>query len=329
MTFATGVGSWPGTDVREATRVVRDLLGSDGLPYLPELPGRGPGGDLAGRGAALLTGVPVDLQPSGWRLASGADVNARRASSWWGEDLDALAEAYEGWSGRIKVQVAGPWTLAGTVWLPRGERAAADHGAVRDLVEALADGLGDLLLRLRRTVPGASWVVQVDEPGLTAILDGSLPTASGLSRLAATPAEAVRDGLRTVFDAVRASEAVPVLHSCAARVPISLVAEAGAAAVMLDPSLVTVHENDALAGAVDSGAVLWPGLIPTGTAAARPQDLAGRLEQWWRRIGLPEDSLGDTTISAACGFATSSTAEAVATLRRTVDCAEVLTERFA
>jgi len=47
------MGSWPGTDVRETLAVVRDLLadpgnGVEGLPYLPELPDRGPGADLVG-----------------------------------------------------------------------------------------------------------------------------------------------------------------------------------------------------------------------------------------------------------------------------------------
>ena len=53
MSTATGIGSWPGEDMRTALRWVRDVLGeveSDGtrfgLPYLPELPARGPGADM-------------------------------------------------------------------------------------------------------------------------------------------------------------------------------------------------------------------------------------------------------------------------------------------
>lgn len=47
----SALGSWPGSttaDVREALRVVRDTLtdpsqtGGPGVPYLPEVPGRGP-----------------------------------------------------------------------------------------------------------------------------------------------------------------------------------------------------------------------------------------------------------------------------------------------
>ncbi|MHB1475664.1 MAG: methionine synthase, partial [Dermatophilaceae bacterium] len=54
MSRATGVGSWPDTDVRQALSAVRDLLSEDGLPYLPELPARGPGADMIGRGAGVL-----------------------------------------------------------------------------------------------------------------------------------------------------------------------------------------------------------------------------------------------------------------------------------
>lgn len=76
VTSASGIGSWPGTDVAEALRIQRELLGDHdeqtdgvrGIPSLPELPGRGPGGDIIGRTAGLLVDLAVDLQPAGWRF---------------------------------------------------------------------------------------------------------------------------------------------------------------------------------------------------------------------------------------------------------------------
>ncbi|HEY1133535.1 MAG TPA: methionine synthase, partial [Nocardioides sp.] len=76
MTFATGIGSHPGAEQAaydEALRVVLDVLGGDGaagpgLPYVPEVPGRGAGAAMTGRALALQTGLDVDLQPAGWRL---------------------------------------------------------------------------------------------------------------------------------------------------------------------------------------------------------------------------------------------------------------------
>ena len=40
-----------------------------------------------------------------------------------------LAEAYDGYPGALQVQVGGPWTLAASVELTRGERALVDPGA--------------------------------------------------------------------------------------------------------------------------------------------------------------------------------------------------------
>ena len=81
MARATGIGSHPGTDVREVLKGVRELLGDGHLPYLPELPARGPGADMVGRGAALLVEMPVDLQPSGWRFVDRPGRDAERAAA--------------------------------------------------------------------------------------------------------------------------------------------------------------------------------------------------------------------------------------------------------
>ena len=78
--------------------------------------------------------------------------------------------------------MAGPWTLAASIWLPRGERLLVDPGATRDLVESLAEGVRVHLATVQRLVPGAELVLQLDEPSLPAVLEGSLPTASGTMR---------------------------------------------------------------------------------------------------------------------------------------------------
>ena len=76
--WATGVGSLPGTDPREAAAVVAGELPD--LPHLPELPGRGPGADMVGRTAArCCVDLHVDLQPSGWRLVDRPGMDERRA----------------------------------------------------------------------------------------------------------------------------------------------------------------------------------------------------------------------------------------------------------
>src|SRR3954452_12781451 len=107
---ASGVGSLPGTDPAEAVRLVLGELPE--FPFLPELPARGPGADLIGRSAARLVDLAVDLTPAGWRLVPRAGLDLRRAGELLERDLDALTDVADAHTGPLKVQAAGPWTLA-------------------------------------------------------------------------------------------------------------------------------------------------------------------------------------------------------------------------
>src|SRR5829696_5779608 len=88
---ATGIGSMPGSDPREAARVVLGELPD--LPHLPELPNRGVGADIIGRTAALLVDLAIEEVPSGYRVASRPGSDHRRAVSLLRTDLDAFDEA--------------------------------------------------------------------------------------------------------------------------------------------------------------------------------------------------------------------------------------------
>lgn len=198
MTRSSALGSWPGTDIREALRTVRDLVS---LPHLPELPARGPGADMIGRTAGLLVEMPVDRQPAGWRLVDRPGRDAARTAALWREDLDELAEAYDGWTGPLKLQVVGPWTLAATLELTRGERVVSDVGATRDLTASLIEGTAQHLRDVARLVPGAQLVLQLDEPALLAALAGRVPTQSGYGTLRAVDPQ---DAGRALTDAVTA-----------------------------------------------------------------------------------------------------------------------------
>ena len=93
---ATGIGSMPGTDAREAAKAVTGLLEEPQHLRSPELPARGPGADMLGRTAGLLTELYVHLEPSGWRISDRPGRDTRRARAWLGEDLDALEEFTQG-----------------------------------------------------------------------------------------------------------------------------------------------------------------------------------------------------------------------------------------
>lgn len=332
MTQVTGVGSWPGSDAREALRVVRDLLatldgdGVTGLPYLPELPARGPGGDLVGRGAGLLVELAVDLQPAGWRLVERPGRDVARTLAFWRQDLDELAEAFDGYAGPLKIQAAGPWTLAASLWLTRGERAVVDAGASRDIVESLAEGARRLVTDVQRLVPGAHVVLQLDEPSLPAVLQGRLPTASGLGRVGAVDPQVVGSGLRSVLADSGARHTV--VHCCAASVPIPLLRSCGASGISVDTSLLTPRGWEGLAVAVEEGLTGYAGCVPTAPELDQSATtLAGSFADSWQRLGMPGQTLLDLAVTPACGLAGLSFQEATQRQRLVVDVARELGER--
>ena len=63
MVAFTGLGSLPGTDFGAALRMTFDKVPE--LPYLPELPARGPWAAMIGRGLGLPSGLPASLEECG------------------------------------------------------------------------------------------------------------------------------------------------------------------------------------------------------------------------------------------------------------------------
>jgi methionine synthase II (cobalamin-independent) len=327
----------PGSDVAWALRVVRDVLATPdaeghpvGLPFVPELPGRGPGADLVGRAAARLVDLPVDLQPSGWRLVERPGRDLARAAAFWREDVDRLAEAFEGWSGLLKVQLGGPWTLAAHLSLPRGERAVSDAGARRDLVGSSAEAVRLLLADLAGAVPGARLVLQLDEPSLPAVLDGSIATASGLNRLRSVPIPEVADGLALVVGAAQEAGATTVVHCCASDPPVAVLRRSGADGLSVDTSLLGPVGWESVAAAVEDGVVLWSGAVPTSSQEVPSVDRLGdRLTRSWRDVGLGLPLLADVVVTPTCGLAGSSPEGAAAALRAAVALQRQLLDRAA
>lgn len=304
---ATGVGSLPGTDSREAVAIVAGELPD--LPHVPELPARGPGADLVGRTGGLLARVAPDLAltttPTGWRVADAPGREARRAWSWLGEDLDALEERLLGYVGPLKTQLAGPWTLAAAVELRSGERALRDAGARRDLAHAVAEAAAAHIADLRRRVPGAAVVVQVDEPGLPGVLAGSIATQSGLSRYAPVDRPEAAAGLGAVLGGIEAAGALPAVHCCAAGVPYSLLVAAGARAVSVDLTLHRAADDVALGEALDAGVRLIAGVVPA-TGQVRPAEgsVVAPVLGLGSRLGFaPDDLVPRVALSPTCGLA--------------------------
>jgi hypothetical protein len=322
---ATGLGSLPGGDLPAALRLVFDGLGGPpGVPYLPELPARGVGADLTGRGSALLVEFPVELAPSGWRAADAPGRDHGRALSHLRRDLDELEEHTQGYTGPFKVQAVGPWTLAATVELRHGDKLLADRGACRYLADSLTDGLLGHLAELRRRIPGAQLILQLDEPALPGVLRGTVPTASGFGQLRAVDEPIARDGLRGLIEAV---DVPVVVHCCAPNVPLAILRDAGASAVSLDWSLLGTRRDEELAELIEAGVVLYAGVVPTLEPAGPPPKYQDYVDEILalRRIGLSARRIAESVVvTPSCGLAGASPMWASRAQRLCVDAAQAL-----
>jgi methionine synthase II (cobalamin-independent) len=302
---ATGIGSWPGDDAREAAAVVVGELPQ--LPHLVELPGRGIGTDMIGRAAALLVDLPLDTSTTGYRVAQRPGPVTRAARDHLARDLDALEEAWEvagrrGTDQPVKVQAVGPLTLASQVELFGGHRALTDPGALRDLAESLTEGVRAHVAEVERRL-GSPVLVQFDEPALRSVLDGSL---TGVSILQAPRALPEPEALAVLQDAI-GSVGVPVLvHCCAASPPVELLRRSGAKAVGLDLSVLRAADLDGVGELLEDGLTLALGLVPTAAPERIPgwRDLARPAVTLVDRLGFPRTTLADRiVVTPTCGLA--------------------------
>jgi methionine synthase II (cobalamin-independent) len=336
----------PGENPMEAARTVADELPD--LPYLAELPERGPGADIIGRTGALLVDIPVELAgPRGWRIAERPGRDVRRARSLLSADLDAMEEALDGYAGPLKIQLAGPWTLAATLEQLRSlNPALADPGLVADLTTSLAEGAAAHVAEVAKRVPKAALLVQLDEPALPAVAHGGVPTPSGLARVRVVDEEILRDRLREVLTATRA---YTVVHCCAPGYQFGIITEAGADAVSFDMALLKTADYDRLAEIVEAGTGLFAGAVATtgqpapdarraeGAADGRrdnpererltPKDTAKSIGELWRRTEQPPAGCAaQVVVTPACGLAGLSADRARAVLRWCREAAAILPE---
>ncbi len=305
MTTATGVGSLPGTDYAEAVRRVLGELPE--LPHVPELPARGITASMTGRGLAVVAGLAADLQPAGWRLTDASGVDHRRARSLLAQDLDTVEELGQDYAGAFKAQVAGPWTLAATVEKPRGDKVLSDHGARRELAQGLAEGVTVHLADLRRRLRGVDrWIVQIDEPALSAVVNAQVPTASGFGRHRRVDLPEASAHLEWVVAAIAAAGAEAWVHSCAPQTPWSLVAGTGVSGLSADLDQLDAKDLDVFAEALEAGRPTALGVVPSTDPASEPSDarLTERVQRLLDMLGLDQEVVRDhLVVTPTCGLA--------------------------
>ena len=300
MVRATALGSLPGTDVTGGVRLA--LEATPDLPWLPELPARGPWAAMPGRGTALLEGLGAEWTAGEWRLAAVSGVDQRRARATLRDDLDRLEENAHGLTGALKVAVPGPWTMAAGLLRPLGGRVLGDRGARADVAGSLAEGVRGLVAEVARRVSGVEVVLQVDEPSLPAVMAGAIPTEGGYFRHRAVDRAEVAERLAEFAGLAPRT----LVHSCAPGAPVGLLTHepggAGFGGVSLDATLLRPADADALAAAVEAGHEVFLGVI--GATEEPSIDLMVR-----RALGLLRPlELGDVLavrlwLTPTCGLA--------------------------
>ncbi len=308
----TGIGSLPGKEPSEACQYVLDELP---IPHLPELPDRGWHADIAGRGAALLADLYVDLQPSGWRIVPRPSRDGQRARDLLARDVDALEKAASGTApGILKLQATGPWTLASLLELHRGNKVLSDHGAMADLAQSLAEGLKNHVADVQRRLPGTTIALQLDEPSLPAVLAARIRTASGFGTFRAPDRQVARDRLTTVLAAAEHT----VIHCCAGDPPLEIMGLAGA--LSFDGSL--PFDEEVLGELLEQGRGLLLGVVPgTDTTLPSVKQIVEIVRRLRDRAGLTE-----VTLTPTCGLAGATEGYVRAALKRLVEAATAVEE---
>lgn len=332
---ATAFCQFPGTDPLAIHEVVRGELGEPNLAVFPQLPDRGVGADAVGRSAALLADLGFDLQPHGWRIGVTDGIDARRARSILRSDENLLADvlgAEARPAQRLKLTLLGPWTLAASLYLPNGERVISDHGARRDVIESYAHGAREQLDRLARITSLADFTIQLDEPLLGDVLDGTISTASGYRTLRSIPRAEVRSSYEQ-FLKVLGGDSQGQRVASLLNLPtwdehwikrVDLLHQAGAGAMVIDPSGLTHRKWERVAGLVEGGDRVFLQVLAPSERAPGVVEAVNSILRPWRQLGLGLGQLGALTLMPRGDFSRSSSAQAIENLQRLASYAQAL-----
>jgi len=288
----SAVGSLPHDDIEAA--VAFALGRQPRLPAAPSLPALSPVEGMIPQAAWGIAGVLV--LPDGSLLVDEAAVDPD-APLQGGIDappftsLRAFLDAIAGRVAPFKVQLTGPVTLGlalHAVGVP-AERAFAVAG------KAVGTRVREVLRAARRSAPGATPLLFLDEPGLTAALEPGFPLG-------------VDDTLDLVSSALAAVQggAIAGLHCCG-RADWPVVLQAGPQMLSLPVDAGATDHPGAFADFLDRGGWLAWGAVPTD----RP--LGETAEILWRRLVGEWDALAEAgceprrlveqaLITPACGL---------------------------
>ncbi|MGP4992548.1 hypothetical protein [Glutamicibacter ardleyensis] len=330
--FVTSFCHFPGQEPMEIHKVVRGELGEPNLAVMPQLAERGVGADPLGRSTSMVSDMGFDLQPHGWRIGVGDGIDARRARSFLRSDENLLADvlgAEKKPAQRLKVSVLGPWSLAAGLYLSHGERILIDHGARRDILQAYADGVKQHLLRLRSSTSIRQFTVQLDEPELPGVLDGTLPTASGYRTLRSIPRAEVREVYAQFVQTMAQIEGTSVIVNLPGADTdwikrVDILHQAGVNGYLIEPPSMNHPRWERMASLIESGSQIYLQLLTPGMRAPGVVEGVHHVLRPWQQLGLPLTRLGQLTLMPATSFAHSSSSQVIECLQHLTGYAQAL-----
>src|SRR5262245_28356231 len=270
--LASAVGSLPHGDVAGAVEFV--LERQPKLPAAPSLPRRSAMEGMIPQAAWGIAGVLV--LPDGSLLVDEAVVDPDLPL---GDGLDAepfaglraFLAAIEGRVAPFKLQLTGPVTLG----LALHAVGVPTDRAFAVAAKAVAARVREVLGAARRSAPGATPLLFLDEPGLTAALEPGFPLD-------------VDDTLDLVSSALAGVEehAIAGLHCCG-RADWPVVLQAGPQMLSLPVGTGATEHFGVFADYLERGGWLAWGAIPTDRPLGESADLL------WRRLVAEWDALAE------------------------------------
>jgi methionine synthase II (cobalamin-independent) len=262
--LATGIGSLPHEDAGEAVRFA--LERHPRMPAAPSLPRRSA---VEGMIAQAAWGIPgVSVLPDGSLLVDEGAVDPENPLT----DLGVAGEPFVGLrtflaavAGRtapFKIQLTGPATLGialHAVGVPAPKAFSVATNAVQGRIREVLDAC-------RASAPGATPVMFVDEPGLTAALDPGFPF----------PLEDTLDMVSSALASIEGG-AIAGLHCCA-RADWQAVLQAGPQVLSLPVGAGTAEHTGALTTFLERGGWIAWGAVPTDGPLGESAEIL------WRRM---------------------------------------------
>ncbi|MFL6093738.1 hypothetical protein [Corynebacterium durum] len=311
-----GLGELPGASIIAAADIVAGETGD--LRQLPILPARGV--DVVGLTTGILPGINVDAGPRSWVLSTRPQLRTRRMWDRVEADLDQCEQAWGTRIDAVKIQVAGPWTLSASIELSNGHRALTDAGALRDLTESLIAGIQEYSADVRARFDTEVYV-QLDEPLLAQVRDGSLPGTSQFDEIPSINDVDLGERLAGVIERAEVrylnQTGYPPLWK------VAQVAGVETCQVTLD-TVRGSEQYDGMGHALAAGMRVGLGMTRAGDDRD-PRHLAVDVARMWDELGLDRTLLTHAVDVHPCGGLTNCTLlDAAAALRTARTVADML-----